>query len=605
MELVADLFTTDYQSLLLGQALDAHFAQERKNFYQRVKIKTNSLFFIDNIASFRGENPWLRNKFEELLTARLTAEMRDATGEYREFLEASLRDVSACSAGYFAEDNAKKGDEAIQSEVDDILRDKERSLTFKNGAGEWNVRRFFFSKWTLCEGWDNPNVFVIAKLRGSGSEIRKLQEVGRGLRLPFDEHGRRISDETFYLTYIIDYSEREFAHSLVGEINADGGGLQAGKITDHLLGLLVTAGSAEDSDMVFVELMKAKIIDRNGTILDSEKLLALLPDDSGLKLKGGKILCEGLPAQPKVRLNQANFEKLRSLWNEVTKRYLVVFDEVGAAELRHILSKILTDDVFVAPTIEIKSQRTTQGDDEVKLVSGGYRSADSQLGVMPYGEFLKRLVRQTNLPVGLLHEAIVAARWGKTTPPALFNLGSLAKIVDAFKHKFEEVYAQKFSYTPLDFTAETSIFEPGTRDFKTELAQGLVGTSEAKDVSRPTNNYLYDKYLFDNELEHEVLKVTPPARVVVYGKLPRRSIKLPTYTGGTTSPDFVYAIRGENSDQIALHFIVETKSDNPRVSDQITLDAQRKAFTTIGGNISWSVETAAADFEKDLKELVK
>jgi type III restriction enzyme len=137
------------------------------------------------------------------------------------------------------------------------------------------------------------------------------------------------------------------------------------------------------------------------------------------------------------------------------------------------------------------------------------------------------------------------------------------------------------------------------------LAQGLVGTSEAKDIIRSKDNYLYDKCLFDNELEHEVLKVTPPARVVVYGKLPRRSIKLPTYTGGTTSPDFVYAIRGENSDQIALHFIVETKSDNPRVSDKIALDAQRKAFATIGGNISWSVETAAADFERDLKELVK
>ena len=64
-------------------------------------------------------------------------------------------------------------------EVQDILH-KERTLSFKKENGEWNLRRFFFSKWTLREGWDNPNVFTIAKLRSSGSEISKLQEVGRG-----------------------------------------------------------------------------------------------------------------------------------------------------------------------------------------------------------------------------------------------------------------------------------------------------------------------------------------------------------------------------------------------------------------------------------------
>ena len=88
-------------------------------------------------------------------------------------------------------------------------------LSFKNAEEHWNTMRFIFSKWTLREGWDNPNVFQIAKLRSSGSEISKLQEVGRGLRLPVDEYGNRISTEQFYLTYLVDFSEGKFADSLV------------------------------------------------------------------------------------------------------------------------------------------------------------------------------------------------------------------------------------------------------------------------------------------------------------------------------------------------------------------------------------------------------
>jgi type III restriction enzyme len=218
MELIPQIFSLDYQELILSQALEAHFEKEKENFYRKnvgsnlPRIKTNSLFFIDSIASFRGRDGqgWLRSKFEELLRKKIEKEIKQAEGEYRKYLEASLerneKNEMKAIAGYFAEDNSKKGDAAIQDEVDKVLRDKEQSLQFKNKNGEWNVCRFFFSKWTLCEGWDNPNVFVIAKLRSSGSETRKIQEVGRGLRLPFDETGSRITperyNEDFRLTYI-------------------------------------------------------------------------------------------------------------------------------------------------------------------------------------------------------------------------------------------------------------------------------------------------------------------------------------------------------------------------------------------------------------------
>src|SRR5699024_1324211 len=105
-------------------------------------------------------------------------------------------------------------DDVIAEQVKTILSDKEKMLSFYNEDGTWNTFRFIFSKWTLREGWDHPNVFQIAKLRSSGSEVSKLQEVGRGLRLPVDEKGSRVSgDEAleFYLTYLVDFTEKDFA----------------------------------------------------------------------------------------------------------------------------------------------------------------------------------------------------------------------------------------------------------------------------------------------------------------------------------------------------------------------------------------------------------
>ena len=140
--------------------------------------------------------------------------------EYLDFLKATYNSLNSenqmVHAGYFGEDRGS-GEEAIQAEINDILKNKERMLSFKDSNGNWITRRFLFSKWTLREGWDNPNVFVIAKLRTSGSENSKIQEVGRGLRLPVDETGHRLTQDEFpsRLSFLIGYDERDFAEKLI------------------------------------------------------------------------------------------------------------------------------------------------------------------------------------------------------------------------------------------------------------------------------------------------------------------------------------------------------------------------------------------------------
>jgi type III restriction enzyme len=612
LTLTAELYGSSYQELMLSQALEAHFDIERKNFYrnQGARIKTNSLFFIDSIASFRGNSEakgWLRVKFEELLTKQIEKELKTANGEYRDYLTASLerneKGEMVALAGYFAEDNARQSNTEIQKEVDAILRDKEQSLTFKNKTGQWNVRRFFFSKWTLCEGWDNPNVFVITKLRSSGSEIRKLQEVGRGLRLPFDEHGVRINDEEFYLTYIIDYSERSFAKKLVEEINTDGGTVESGKITDNILASLVKNGYAVSVAKAKGKLLLDDIIDETDSITKLEELFALLPEGYGLKVKAGKITGDDLPKKPVVHLNKKNFEKLRELWNELRKRYMLRFEAIADKDLHDILIKAFSDErVFVSPTVEIVEEFLTKESEHIGLAKAGYRSADSIISVIPYGDFLKRINKQTALPIPLLHACIVEVRKGKDTPNELFNRISLKRAITEFHKKFVEWFtSQKFTYSHLNYTASTNLFT-ADNEFVDTLPQGLLGDKEATDILHKNDNYLYDKYVYDSEIEHQVLQVKPPIEVIAYGKLPRLSIKLPTYTGGTTSPDFVYAIRNPQNGATTLYLIVETKSDNPRLSDTIAIEAQRKAFKDIAG-IEWRMKTNVEEFEEELRKI--
>ena len=226
--------TSSYQELIIRDAIEKHFEAEIPNFMRendyQPKVKTLSLFFIDSIKSYRDEKGCLKELFEKHLRRKVEALIREfrlkklpREQEYLSFLQATLADLTKnVHAGYFGEDRGS-GDEAIQAEVDDILKNKEKLLSFKDEKGNWQTRRFLFSKWTLREGWDNPNVFVIAKLRTSGSENSKIQEVGRGLRLPVDENGHRLLQDELpsRLRFLIGYDEKEFANKLVTEVNAD------------------------------------------------------------------------------------------------------------------------------------------------------------------------------------------------------------------------------------------------------------------------------------------------------------------------------------------------------------------------------------------------
>ena len=137
-EFCVTCFAQSYQEAMMQLAIERHFETERVNFNRSQRIKTLALFFIDDIQSFRGnengENAWLRNCFNELLKAQIKVELKkNNSKDYADFLNASLENITECSAGYFAQDNSDS-DEAIANEVDDILRNKKKLLSFKDSA---------------------------------------------------------------------------------------------------------------------------------------------------------------------------------------------------------------------------------------------------------------------------------------------------------------------------------------------------------------------------------------------------------------------------------------------------------------------------------------
>lgn len=566
-EFAADIYATSYQEHMIRLAIQRHFETERKLFHRESKIKTLALFFIDNIDSFRGddkgENAWLRDLFDELLKERLEEELRqDNTEQYAEYLQASLDDLAACRAGYFAKDNSDS-DEAIAAEVDEILRNKKKLLSFKHEDGTWNTRRFLFSKWTLKEGWDNPNVFTIAKLRSSGSENSKLQEVGRGLRLPVDEYGNRTISSDFMLNYIVDFTERDFADRLVREINGDV------QTVEHLVFKMeelerVAGLRGVDYNLLVAQLLTSgwASFTNDGIIVKDEKVMEFkneFPEFLVDELNGGRIIDRNQAKnRDKVKIRPHNYDKLKSLWEEMNRKYLMFYTPDIDAEIEKALPEILDARVFA--NMSISSERA-----EVKI-NHGNALVVSEANVtymvhgrpMPYHEFLKRANMATSIPVKMLHKAICGyAKINPNFKAEHLNTTSLANLLKRFADWKMKNLGGLIRYKQANYRTKDTALTNKDGSVRDEVVMGRIG--RMTDGSIVPDSYLYESIAYDSPLERRnILEGISVAEVVVYGKIPTKSIRIPTITGETYSPDFMYVIRTKE-DKLIMNVVIETK----------------------------------------------
>ena len=601
MTIVPDSYTNSYQEILMSRALEAHFDAERANFLREgYRVKTNALFFIESRKSYREEN-WLKETFEKLLHEKLIHRIsRETDATYKEFLQATLNNISGAHGGYFSGDSDhKSSDDRIAEETDVILRDKSKSLGFKDEKGEWNILRFFFSQWALREGWDNPNVFTIAKLRSSGSESSKIQEVGRGLRLPVDEMGNRLSDEEWYLNFIVDESEREFAKSLTNEINEEiqEDVISGIEISSEIINKLKASGYGDTKRAIINKLADDGVIDDNDIVINSERLKTLLPR---MGLKKGKIKV-GKDSVPKmVRLNKDNWNKIKDFWLEVSQRYMLQFEDIDY--LNELFSKSIADDRLfddnsnLGVTVE-QTRKNKEGGAISTSEMKEYMLNRNAVGQLSYGEFVRKLSRYTNLGMNLIHQEL--SQKLKSLKNADFvkilNEKTLNKIFDSWKSVFENNFSEKYHYSKLEFKAKTSVWE--NDKFVNEIPQGMVGNLLIS--TKVDDRNLFNEIFVDSDHpEGDIAKITPDKNEIkVFGKIPRRAIQVPTYTGGTSTPDFVYATNNN------LYLLVEAKATGGlRSSEIIAVESQSKAFKNFK-NIKWSKVTSADEVATLLKEL--
>ena len=205
---------------MIQKTIEEHLKKER--VYKGKGIKVLSLFFIDRVKNYRGydnSGTPMKGKFAEWFEEIYQQEI--AKPAFNGLLSHA---VDAVHNGYFSQDNkGRVKDTGGETQADDdtyklIMQDKEKLLDYHTPL------RFIFSHSALREGWDNPNVFQICTLNETKSEIKKRQEIGRGLRLPVDQNGQRIFDRNINkLTVVANESYEDFAKALQQEIEQDCG----------------------------------------------------------------------------------------------------------------------------------------------------------------------------------------------------------------------------------------------------------------------------------------------------------------------------------------------------------------------------------------------
>ena len=579
----------------IRETILTHIERERQLFYKGIKVL--SLFFIDEVARYRqydeagqAANGEYARVFEEeynQIIGHLQREMGDEG--YIRYLDSIT--AGRTHAGYFSID--KKSSRMVDSKLGDrkertsddsdaydlIMKNKERLLDRREPV------RFIFSHSALREGWDNPNVFQICTLKQSGSDVRKRQEVGRGLRLCVNQGGERMDTNLLgddvhnvnMLTVIASESYDSFAKGLQAEIaeavadrprmvNAD---LFIGKVIKSLSG----AEQVIDQDLATAlyeglitsgYVKKGALTDRyyedkkNGTVMIAEEAAdykadviaiidsiydsrALQPDNARkynveLKLDKGK-------------LDSAAF---RALWRRISTKsvYVVDFDEeelIGKAiaalnkELRVSRVQFRVDYGTMA---EIKSKEQLMvGEAMMRKESATYTAEVAANENIKY-DMVGKVVAET----GLTRRAVVSIMKGIDAPvfkqfannPEEFIIRASAII----NEQKATAIIQHITYNKLDASYDTGVFTEPTM-------KGQLGVNAME-----AGKHLYDYILYDSGNEREFAqRVDASSEVAVYVKLPGGFyINTPV---GKYNPDWAIAFHEDKVKHI--YFVAETK----------------------------------------------
>ena len=618
----------------IRETILSHIERERRLF--RKGIKVLSLFFIDEVAKYKqydeAGNPYngvYADMFEEEyndVVGNLQLEFGDE--DYVKYLDAiSAHDTHA---GYFSID--KKGKmtdgkidkkERTSDDIDAydlIMKNKELLL---DRDPKRSPVRFIFSHSALREGWDNPNVFQICTLKQSNSEVRKRQEVGRGLRLCVNQGGERMDANVLgsdvqnvnVLTVIASESYDSFARGLQEELADAVAGRPVAVTADLFKGKVITdiKGNEQvvDADMaqaIYFDLIVNGYIDRKGALTDKYyddkangeikvaeevadsrdaviKILDTVYDANAMKPENSRDKNVELQVDPE-KLAMPEF---KALWKRISPKsvYVVDFDtdELVKKSIDALNTKLHVPKVFFkveeGEMDEIKSRdELKEGNAFSKKKSSTY---DSGRRIRTNNSVKYDLVGKIVSETGLTRRAVVDILVGidKTVfdqfayNPEEFIIKASGLIND----EKATAIVQHIAYNMLDERYSTDIFTEPT-------IKGRLDVNAMK-----AQRHLYDHILYDSTNERNFAEdLDTNMSVAVYVKLPD-SFYIATPVG-RYNPDWAIAFYEGTVKHI--YFVAETKgslrSMELRDIEKAKIHCAREHFKAISsGNIVYDV----------------
>ena len=610
----------------IRETILSHIERERQLFYKGIKVL--SLFFIDEVDHYRkydeAGNP-VNGIFADMFEQEyedIVGNLQLETGEddYIKYLQSISAEKT--HAGYFSID--KKGhminskvsrSETSSDDVDAydlIMKNKELLL---DRDPQRSPVRFIFSHSALREGWDNPNVFQICTLKQSSSEVRKRQEVGRGMRLCVNEDGDRMDENVLgadvhnvnILTIIASESYDKFAKGLQSEI-AEAVGSRPRQVTELLFEnarVRDKEGNEEIIDFSMARkliryMIKADYIDENdvltekfyedkangevsfGTEMDQYKsdLLAIIDsiyDDTKMKPENAR----SNNVELKVDQDRLAMPEFKALWSKINSKtaYVVNFDteELVRKAIAALDSKLRVPKIFFK--VETGSMKKIKSKDE--LLSGG--SFDKQKAGT-YDEY--KVAVNTNIKYDLIGK--VVEETGLTRKAVIQILtGIQPSVFDQFKDNPEEfiiqaaklinnekatAIIQHITYNVLDDRYDTDIFTDAT-------IKGKLDVNAMK-----ADKHLFDFIVYDSTNERKFAEELDAASdVAVYVKLPDGFyISTPV---GHYNPDWAIAFKAGTVKHI--YFVAETKGSMDTLElrgiEAAKIHCAREHFKAISG----------------------
>ena len=571
--ILCDALNVEITKAMVAEAIDAHFCKEMTLF--ALNIKALSLFFIDKVDSYYKENNKdgeLAKLFESLYKQKLKEilTMDTLDPEYRKYLEQVQTDVSQVHNGYFAKSNSDKDN---QAEIDLILRDKEKLLSFETPL------RFIFSKWALREGWDNPNIFVLTKLSPSNSRITKLQQIGRGLRLAVDTNGNRVTAEHHQfdlindLEVIIPKVEEDFVKNIQDEINAN-------SITSKLLGFnnqdliaqkicstqrqantLITA--LEDLNLISVDdnyscevICSLEHFNQQKPRIEDDKLRDFMAKifSTSSKIKDKQ------RGSVETRIDKDKFNEFKKLWSYINSHATAKYELDSTILIDNIVRRI-NNELDIKPIKIISTTIKNAQDKERAELFSNYKSGiDLNEGKVTLKELLLQLSMKTKLT-----QSTIITVLQKIAPNKFVSISNNYR--QAIQHISElcirEIHALMINSIKFD-VIETNIKNTALTDAKGALVDSINAFSlGAELLSIPTElstpvqeHCLYLDYIgYDSKIEKDTIIEGNNQSIKVFAKLPKIRIKTPI---GEYNPDFAYVLQRSNSSE-QVFLVMETK----------------------------------------------